>query len=64
MVVYPSSDSPYVYSITSSVWNLSKNHEIGCAWLVRRRGEDVGGSANADDVILPFLDVCLIMLVS
>jgi hypothetical protein len=38
--LYTSSDSTYVHSITSSVWNLSKSHEIGCAWLVRRRGED------------------------
>jgi hypothetical protein len=43
---------------------LSKSHEIGCAWLVRRRGEDAEGSANADDLILPYLDVCPITLVS
>ena len=35
-----------------------------CAWLVRHPGEDAEESANADDVILLYLDVCLITLVS
>jgi hypothetical protein len=30
------------------------------AWLARHQGEDVGGSANADDVGLLYLDMCLI----
>ena len=48
-------------SITYIVSYLSKSHEIGCARLVRRPGEDGEESANADDVILLYLDVFLIM---
>ena len=38
----PSYDSPNVYSTTSSVYNLSRSHEIGCVWLVRHLGADAG----------------------
>lgn len=48
-------------SITSSVWDLSKSHEIGCAWLARRLVEAAGESAHADDIILLYLDAFLIM---
>jgi len=49
--------SHYVFSIISNVSSSSRSHEIGCAWLVKHL-EDV---ANADDVILLYIDVFLIM---
>ena len=47
-------------SITSNAQNLSENHEIGCVLPVRRMVENVGGSATAKEVILLYIELCLI----
>ena len=55
------SDSQNMPSIIYSVLGLSKNPEIGYVWLVRHPGKDMEESANDDDVILLYLETCLIM---
>ena len=42
------------------VKHLPGSVEIGCVWPVRHLGGDAGGSANADEVILPYIEMCLI----
>jgi hypothetical protein len=54
-------NSLYMSSIIFGAWNLSKNHEIGCARLVKLLGGDEGGNGHEDNVILLNIDMFLIM---
>ena len=49
----------FVKTLRDLVKHLPGSVEIGCAWPVRHPGGDAGG-ANADEVILPYIETCLI----
>jgi len=50
----------FLISTTCNAYRLNRHLDTGFAHRVASQLKDVEGSEAADDVILPYMDVCLI----